>query len=63
MSQPTIPVTAFPTTLRRKLVDVAAKVVTHSGRTILKVTASVMDSLRFKELWELCLRAPHFAWI
>ena len=62
VSQPTIPVTAFPGTLRRKLVDVAAKVVTHAGRTILKVTASVMDSLRFKELWELCLRAPHFVW-
>ncbi len=62
VSEPVVPVKAFPTTLRRRLVDVAAKVVTHAGKTVLKVTAVAMESLRFKELWERCLCAPRFAW-
>ncbi len=62
VSEPAVPVTAFPTTLRRRLVDVAAKVVTHAGRTVLKVTTVTMESLNFKELWERCLCAPRFAW-
>jgi hypothetical protein len=62
VSEPVVPVTAFPTTLRRRLVDVAAKIVRHAGRTVLKVTAVTMESMRFKELWERCLSAPKFVW-
>lgn len=62
VSEPVVPITAFPTTLRRKLVDVAAKVVSHVGKNVLKVTATTMESLRFKELWERCLCAPRFVW-
>ena len=62
VSEPVVPVKAFPTTLRRRLVDVAAKMVSHAGKTVLKVTAIAMDSLRFKELWERCLSAPKFVW-
>jgi hypothetical protein len=62
VSEPVVPVKAFPNTLRCRLVDVAAKVVSHAGRTVLKVTAVAMESLRFKELWERCLCAPRFAW-
>ena len=59
---PLVPVNSFPTRLRRWLVDVAAKVVSHAGRTLLKVTAVAMESLHFKELWERCLCAPRFVW-
>lgn len=62
VSEPVAPVTAFPTTLRRKLVDVAAKIVSHAGRTVLKVTVVAIESLRFKELWERCLCVPRFVW-
>ncbi len=62
VSEPVVPVKSFPTTLRRTLVDVAAKVVSHAGKTVLKVTAIAMESLRFKELWERCLSAPKFVW-
>ena len=62
VTTPVVPVTAMPVTLRRKLVDVAAKIVTHAGRTILKLTDVVMETLHFKELWERCLSAPKFAW-
>ena len=62
VTTPVVPVTALPVTLRRILVDVAAKIVTHAGRTILKLTDVVMETLHFKELWERCLSAPKFAW-
>ncbi len=62
VSEPVIPVTAFPTTLRRRIVDVAAKIVRHAGQTVLKVTAVNMELMRFKELWERCLKAPPFFW-
>lgn len=62
VTTPVVPVTAMPVTLRRKLVDVAAKIVTHAGRTILKLTDVAMESLHFKELWERCLSVPKFAW-
>jgi len=62
VSEPVIPVTALPTTLRRRLVDVAAKIVRHAGRTVLKVTAVAMESMRFRDLWERCLKAPPFSW-
>jgi phospholipid N-methyltransferase len=62
VSEPVVPVKSFPTTLRRRLVDVAAKVVSHAGKTVLKITATAMESLCFKELWERCLCAPKFVW-
>lgn len=62
VSASVIPTTSFPTTLRRRLVDVAAKVVSHSGRLVLKITADVMTRLNFKELWHRCLSVPRIAW-
>lgn len=62
VSSPVIPISSFPTTLRRKIVDVAAKIVSHSGRLVLKITADVMTRLHFKELWLRCLSVPRFAW-
>jgi hypothetical protein len=63
VSTPVVPVSAFPTTLRRRLVDVAAKVVSHSGRMVLKLTKPNLESLHFKELWGRCLLAPRFVWV
>jgi hypothetical protein len=63
VSSSVIPTTSFPTTLRRKLVDVAAKIVTHAGRVVLKVTADVMERLNFKELWQRSLAVPQFCWL
>jgi len=55
---PVVPVTAYPTTLRRTLIDVAGKIVTHAGRIVLKVTAAVMTRLRFDVLWDKCTSPP-----
>ena len=62
VSAPVVRVEAFPTTLRRQLVDVAAKIVFHAGKLAIKVTAITMDTLHFKELWERCLHVPRFVW-
>lgn len=49
-----LPVASYATTVRRKVVDFAAKIITTSRGIILKVTQAVMDHLRFDRLWERC---------
>ena len=49
-----IPVTSYATTVRRKALDFAAKIVKTAGEIILKVTQAVMETLRFDELWKRC---------
>jgi hypothetical protein len=49
-----LPVASYATTVRRKVVDFAAKIITTSRGIILKVTQAVMDNLRFDTLWERC---------
>ena len=49
-----LPVASYATTVRRRVVDFAAKIITTSRGIILKVTQAVMDNLRFDKLWERC---------
>jgi len=49
-----LPVESYATTVRRKVVDFAAKIIKTSRGVILKVTQAVMDHLRFDKLWEKC---------
>ena len=49
-----VPVASYATTVRRKVLDFAAKIVKTGGEIILKVTKAVIDTLRFKKLWERC---------
>jgi hypothetical protein len=49
-----LPIESYASTVRRKVLDFAAKVV-HTGRgVILKVTQAVWQHLRFEKLWERC---------
>jgi len=57
-----IPVEAYATTLRRRLIDVAAKVVRHAGQIILKVAVAAMEQLHFAALWARSGAPPKFAW-
>jgi hypothetical protein len=59
---PVVPIGAYATTLRRKVIDVAAKIVRTSGKTILKVTAATWRHLHIEELWLKSGHPPHFAW-
>lgn len=49
-----IPVGSYATTVRRKALDFAAKIISKGGQIILKVTQAIMDTLRFDKLWEKC---------
>jgi hypothetical protein len=57
-----VPLESYPTTLRRKVIDVAAKIVRTSGKVILKIAAATWDFLGFEELWNRCARPPVFCW-
>ena len=46
-----IKVNSYATTLRRRILDVAGKVVSHSDKITLKVTLSTWESLDFYQLW------------
>jgi hypothetical protein len=53
-----VPVGAYATTVRRRLIDIAGKIVSHSGKMILKVTAACFEHLGLSELFNRCNRAP-----
>jgi hypothetical protein len=60
--QTVVPIGAYATTLRRKVIDVAAKTVHTSGRIILKVTTATWKHLKIGELWHKSGGPPRFAW-
>jgi len=58
-----IPMTAYSTTIRRRLFDIAGKIVHHSGEIVLKVTRATMDVLKLDVLWRRCNNPPlQFTW-
>ena len=53
-----IPIGAYAKTVRRRLIDIAGKIVSHSGKIILKVPAACFENLRIPELFKRCRYAP-----
>ena len=53
---------AYATTVRRQLIDIAAKVIRHSGKIILKVTRATFQALNFLQLWQKSAAPPRFVW-
>jgi len=49
--QPVVECRAYPSTVRRRIFDIAAKIVRSGGQITLKVTAAVWKELHFEELW------------
>ena len=47
-----MPIGSYATTVRRKALDFAAKIIGTGRQLILKVTQAVMDNLRFDILWQ-----------
>jgi hypothetical protein len=47
-----VPVTAYATTVRRTVIDCAAKLVHTGGKIILRVTAATWKALKFDVLWQ-----------
>jgi len=52
-----LPITSYATTVRRTLIDFAAKVVRTGRESILKVPQAIMDSLKLQALWARCQNA------
>jgi hypothetical protein len=59
---PVVPLTAYPTTLRRTVIDLAVKVVRHAGQIVLKVSRPAWSALRFQRLWKNSADPPALAW-
>ena len=53
-----IPITIYPSTFRRKLIDFAAKMTTHARDIILCVTQSVFETINIIDLWQRCQAPP-----
>lgn len=53
-----IPLQSYAVTVRRVFIDIAAKVVSHSGRITVKFCSAVSDRLKLKKIWETCNSPP-----
>lgn len=53
-----IPVASYAGTVRRQVIDIAAKIVKTAGKIILKVSQAVMDRLQLDLLWQKCQNPP-----
>jgi hypothetical protein len=58
VASPVIAVGAYATTVRRKLIDIAGKIVSHSDKITLKVTQACFEYLRLNELFDRINMAP-----
>ncbi|MFQ5587112.1 MAG: IS1380 family transposase, partial [Thermodesulfobacteriota bacterium] len=57
-----VPLTAYATTLRRKVIDFAAKIVRHSEKITLKVTTALWKAVDLPTLWKRSNTPPVFLW-
>jgi hypothetical protein len=62
VAAPVVPVTSYPTRVRRTLVDFAGKIVRTGGYVILKVTRASLQQLKLEDLWRRSGDPPRFAW-
>jgi hypothetical protein len=58
VASPVIPVGAYATSVRRRLIDIAGKIVSHSSKITLKVTEACFEYLRLNELFDRIKIAP-----
>lgn len=58
VSETVLPVGAYASTIRRKLIDIAGKIVKHGKTVILKVPQACFKHLRLLELFNRCKYAP-----
>ncbi len=53
-----IPVTAYPNTFRRKLIDFAVKITSRARNIVLNVTKSIYQTINIELLWKRCQSPP-----
>ena len=54
VGSPVICVGSYASTVRRRLIDIAGKIVSHAGEIILKVSKACFEGLRLPELFQRC---------
>lgn len=47
-----LPLTCYPNTFRRTIIDIAVKIISTGGQVVLKVSEAVFERLKLKNLWE-----------
>jgi hypothetical protein len=58
VAAPVVTIGSYASTVRRRLIDIAGKIVFHSKETILKVSQSCLERLLLPELFHRCQTAP-----
>ena len=53
-----LPITVYPNTFRRKLIDFAAKITSGARSITLNVTQTIYDTINIVELWKRCQSPP-----
>ena len=53
-----VPVTVYPNTFRRKMIDFAAKITSRSRNVFLNVTRTIHETINILELWKRCQSPP-----
>jgi hypothetical protein len=53
-----VPITTYPNTFRRKLIDFAVKITSGSRSIRLNVSQTIYETINFKVLWERCQSPP-----
>ena len=53
-----VPITVYPNTFRRNLIDLAVKITKRSREIILNVTKTIYETFNVNELWKRCQSPP-----
>lgn len=54
---------SYASTIRRKVIDIAGKIIKTGGKRILKVSGAVWSALNFRILWDRSGSPPKIAWV
>ena len=57
-----VPITSYPNTFRRKVIDFATKITSAAGYVILNVPRTIFDNFKINDLWEKCQSPPIIQW-
>ena len=57
-----VPVVSYANTLRRKIMDLAAKIVRHGGQIWIQFTQSAFTAFQLDTLWKKSLSPPRLSW-
>ncbi len=57
-----LPLETYASTFRRKVIDIASKIVRKSGEIWIKFTQATWNDLQLDILWDRCKNPPQFVW-